>query len=471
MSAAMLTLTLLAATLAAPPEPWLPDDELRYGHEVQGELPSEPWWHSLNDPALAQLVELGLANNHDLAAAGAAVTSARAMAAQAGAALAPVASIDLASSTNPMDSLGFQFGGGSLGGTGGTSDDGPEVYTSASAMLGVSWQPDIWGGQILSWRAGRFDADAAQGDHQAAALAIGTAIASTWYDLVATHAQLSLLEDQRALVADLLALSEARYAGGEVSGLDVLQQRQQLAATEAQLPSIRAARFQLERAMLVLLGQPDPGQLPALPSALPDVPPTPPTGVPADLIANRPDLRAAMARYESSDASARSALRGFLPKVGLSAKGGRQYFVTDETSEIDTWTVSGSVSVPLWQARGAHTGLQASRAAQTAASHALSGAALAAVQEVEGALVVESEYRLQVQATQRQVEAAAAAFEQSREYYLQGLITYPQVLSALQADQQARISRLSAQRALLDARISLHEALGGRYTTALEVNP
>jgi outer membrane protein TolC len=336
-------------------------------------------------------------------------------------------------------------------------------------MLGLSWQPDIWGGQILAWRAGRFDADAAGGDRDAAALSVGTAIASTWYDLVATQAQLHLLEDQRTLVADLLALSEARYAGGELSGLDVLQQRQQLAATEAQLPSVRAARFQLERAVLVLVGQPDPTQLPALPSALPDVPPTPPTGVPADLVENRPDLRAAMARYASSEASARSALRGFLPTVGISAQGGRQYFVTDETSEIDTWSVAGTVSVPLWQARGAHAGLQTSRAAQTAASHALSKAALAAVQEVEGALVVEREYRLQVEATQRQLDAATAAFEQSREYYLQGLITYPQVLSALQADQQARIALLSARRALLDARISLHEALGGRYAPTVEV--
>jgi len=469
MSASLLTLTLLAATLAAPPEPWLPDAELRYDNEVQGEQPTDPWWRSLDDPAVAQLVELGLANNHDLAAAHSAVTAARAMAAQAGAALAPVASINLSSNTSPMDALGFQFGGASGGAP--ASDDTPETYTTASAMLGLSWQPDVWGGQILSWRAGRFDADAAQGDRDAAALSIGTAIASTWYDLVATQAQLVLLEDQRALVADLLALTEQRYAQGELSGLDVLQQRQQLAATEAQLPAIRAARFQLERAMLVLLGQPERRQLPTLPSTLPDVPPAPPTGVPADLIENRPDLRAAMARYASSDASARSALRGFLPTLGISAQGGRQYFVTDETKEIDTWSVSGSVSVPLWQARGAHTGLQASRASQSAASHALSKAAMAAVQEVEGALVMEREYRLQVEATERQVEAAEAAFSQSREYYLQGLITYPQVLSALQADQQARISRLSAQRTLLDARISLHEALGGRWTATAEVNP
>jgi len=469
MSAALLGLTLLAATIAAPPEPWLPDDDLRYDHEIQGEQASEPWWRSLDDPTVAQLVELGLANNHDLAAAQSSVAAARAMAAQAGAALAPVASVNLSSNTSPMDSLGFQFGGASSGAP--ASDDTPETYTTASAMLGLSWQPDIWGGQILSWRAERFDADAAAGDRDAAALGIGTAIASTWYDLVATQAQLILLQDRCDLVADLLALTEERYAQGELSGLDVLQQRQQLAATEAQLPSIRAARFQLERAMLVLLGQPDLQQLPALPSALPEVPPTPGTGIPAELVENRPDLRAAMARYASSDASARSALRGFLPTLGISAQGGRQYFVTDETKEIDTWSVSGSVSVPLWQARGAHTGVQASRAAQSAASHALSKAAMTAVQEVEGAVVMEQEFRLQVEATERQVEAASAAFTQSREYYLQGLITYPQVLAALQAHQQALISRLSAQRTLLDARISLHEVLGGRWTTTTEVSP
>ena len=460
--------SLLALGAAAAEEPWLPDEQLRYERAVPGDAPSEPWWRSLDDPTLQQLVELGLAQNHDLASAQAAVHSARAIAAQAGAALGPIASIDLSSSTSPYDSLGFQFGGG---GFGGTSGDTPETYTSASAIVGVSWQPDIWGGQILSWRAGRFDLVAAEGDRDAASLSVGVAIASTWYDLVATRAQLALLEDQHRVVAELLSLTEARYEQGEVTGLDVLQQRQQLAATESQLPAMRAASVQLQRALLVLLAQPNPADLPALPHALPAVPPSPATGIPADLIENRPDLRAAMARYEASDASARAALRSFLPTVGLSAQAGRQYLVTDETKELDTWSVSGSVSVPLWQARGAHSALQAGRAAQTAASHALSKAAMAAVQEVEGALVVEREYGLQVEATQRQVEAAGAAFDQSREYYLQGLITYPQVLSALQADQQARISMLSAQRALLDARISLHESLGGRWTATTEVNP
>jgi outer membrane protein, multidrug efflux system len=465
-----LPLLLLAATLAAPPEPWLPDDEATYSQAVPGEVSSEPWWRSLDDPTLERLVELGLVRNHDLASAQAAVTSARAMAAQAGAALAPVASIDLGSSTSPMDALGFQFGGGSMGGAG-TSDDSPETYTSASAMLGVSWQPDIWGGQILAWRAGRFDHAAARGDRDAAALSVGTAIASTWYDLVATQAQLGILEDQRGVVADLLALTETRYAQGELSGLDVLQQRQQLAAIEAQIPAVRAARAQLIRAMVVLLGQPDPDDLPGLPDALPPVPPPPPTGVPADLLENRPDLRAAVARYEASEADAQAALRSFLPTVGLSAQAGRQYFVTDETKEIDTWSVGGQVSVPLWQARGAHTGLQVSRAASDAASHALSSAALGAVHEVEAALQVEAEYRLQVEAAHRQVDAAALAFAQSREHYLQGLVAYPQVLAALQADQQARVSLLTAQRSLLDARISLHEALGGRWTATDEVNP
>ncbi len=469
MSALLLAGMLAVAPAMAGEDPWLPDEGLSYSQGVPGEISGEPWWHSLDDPALERLVVLGLEQNHDLASAQAAVRVSRALAAQAGAALAPVASIDIGSSTNPMDALGFQFGGGSLGGASG--DDGPQTYTSASAMLGLSWQPDIWGGQILAWRAGRFDLAAAQGDRDAAALAVGTAIASTWYDLVATQAQLRILEDQRGVVADLLALSETRYAQGEVGGLDVLQQRQQLAAVEAQIPAVRAARAQLERALVVLLGQPDRGALPALPDALPPVPPTPPTGMPADLLENRPDLRAAMARYEASQADARAALRGFLPSVGLTAKAGRQYFVTDETKEIDTWTVGGSVSVPLWQARGAHTGLQTSRAASDAASHALSSAALGAVQEVEAALQVEAEYRLQVDAATRQVEAAAQAFEHSREQYLQGLVSYTRVLTALQADQQARVSLLSAQRALLDARISLHEALGGRWTATAEVNP
>ncbi len=442
-------------------EPVLPAEEQRFAGERPGAVAAEPWWRSMRDPDLEQLVERGLAGNHDLAAAWSQVASMRALRAQAGSMLLPTASIDLQASTSPYDSLGFQFGGSGAFGGGG---DTPDSYTSASAMLGLGWQPDIWGQQVLSWRSGRYDHLAAQGDRDAAALSLGTLIAGTWYDLVAAGAQLQLLREQRDAVAELLELSEQRYEGGEVTGLDVLQQRQQLAGSEALIPTTRAQVVQLEQALRVLLGEASGQPLPQPPDDLPALPPPPTTGLPLDLLENRPDLRAAEARYRAGHADAQASLRSLLPSLALSAQAGRQYFVTDETSEIDTWTLGGSLSVPLWQARGAHTSIQTSLAAEDAAAHALSQAVLAAIQDVESSLALEAEQLLQVQAYQRQVEAAQLAWDESREQYLAGHAAYLSVLSAQQAWQQSQLSLLVSQRALLSARISTHEALGGGWT-------
>ena len=86
---ALLAWALVAAiTNAATAVPWLPPEDQTYEHAVPGEPGSDPWWRSLDDPALGRLVELGLEHNHDLASAQASVRSARALAAQAGAALA-----------------------------------------------------------------------------------------------------------------------------------------------------------------------------------------------------------------------------------------------------------------------------------------------------------------------------------------------------------------------------------------------
>src|SRR5690606_23054599 len=88
--------------------------------------------------------------------------------------------------------------------------------------------------------------------------------------------------------------------------------------------------------------------LPDAPPVLPPPPELPPTGLPAELLENRPDLRAAEARRQAAGARAGAALRDLLPSLLLGAGAGYQDRDLSEVDPVFAWSVNGTLSVPIW---------------------------------------------------------------------------------------------------------------------------
>jgi len=152
-----------------------------------------------------------------------------------------------------------------------------------------------------------------------------------------------------------------------------------------------------------------------------------------------------------------------LPTVGLSANVGRQYLNLLETLEADTWSVSGSVSVPILGGGRSWASVRAARAERDANAFLYSQASLAATQEVEASLAQEQRALAQLQAYEAQIEAAELTFEESKVQYLAGLTSHLSVLSSLQSLQQVQLTVLQARRDLIGTRIQLHQTLGGGH--------
>ena len=99
-----------------------------------------------------------------------------------------------------------------------------------------------------------------------------------------------------------LDLLELRFGQGLANSLDVYQQRQQVASIEAQLPQVEGGLATLRHQLAVLQGLPPRSAAPSpTTTALPILPPLPATGLPADLLVRRPDVRARMLRLRSAD--------------------------------------------------------------------------------------------------------------------------------------------------------------------------
>jgi outer membrane protein TolC len=440
------------------------------------------WWSELGDEQLSDLIEEALAHNGDIAAASGRAGAAEVAALQALSPTLPRLSFDAGGNVAPLDSLGFQFGGLSAIRGGGpilgpgpvplpaqfgqvARDRQPLVYWTGSAMLNAGVTLDL-GRSFFSWRANRLDAGASHDDADGQALNVALTTARAYYDLMAAREQVRVLEQQAALNRDLLEIVDLRFEGGQVEGLDVLQQRQNLASIEALVPSSRMQERVLAQQLAVLLGR-APTDAPAIAGPLPEAPARPVPEDPEELARRRPEVRAAQARLDAAEARVSSSLLGFLPTFGLTAQAGQQAILIDEPRSQFLWGAGATFSLPLFQGAERYSVWQQATRSEAAQRATLRQARLRAAQLVAGAAVQYDELRAQLAASRQNIEASRLALASAQERYAAGLTTYQAVQVALNTTLQAELNVLSAKRQLLDALLALYDATAGPSSEGL----
>jgi NodT family efflux transporter outer membrane factor (OMF) lipoprotein len=451
----MLLLLFGAAQAVEPIE--IPGSE-QFSVVVEGPVGATPWWDALGDPLLTAAVEEGRAINGNLGSAWGRIQQADAIAIQTFAPLVPAASLEFSMSSAPCVNCT------AVPPTFAPAPDEPELLHNGAALFVAGWQVDIFGRQTAAWRAAALDSRAAKIDRESAEIAIAGLIAETYFDVITANERVTLIEGQIAAQEDLLELMMLRYEAGTASGLDVLQQRQALSATQALLPDARILQSMRARQLGALVGR-----IPSDPVGVGDSLPTPvalpATGTPAQLLANRPELLAADRRMAASRARATSARLGLLPTLTLQANAGWTALWITERTNGTTYGFGGTASVPLVAGGARHGAVRFARAGQDIATHQYNQAVLDALADVENRLVTDIEKRARLDAVTNQERAARDAYAESRHRYLEGLDPYVVVLTSQNAQQAAELSRLQAHRDAIGARIQLHGALGGPWTT------
>ena len=153
---------------------------------------------------------------------------------------------------------------------------------------------------------------------RATALFLTGAVVNVWLRCQEYSALLDVLREQIQVSQTLLNLTELRFSVGTDSAVNVLQQRQQLSDTQAQVPRVRALLETALNQLAVLLGR-VPGSLDELAPgrSLPALPPFPQLVSPAVLLVSRPDLQAAQRRLQSADYRVAAAVAERLPRLVL----------------------------------------------------------------------------------------------------------------------------------------------------------
>lgn len=404
-----------------------------------GERQAE-WWKSFNDPQLDRLIDTALTNSPDLLAVWERLQASEALARRARSDLFP--------------QLDANLGAASERASGDTTD-------LFSTGLSASYEIDLWGRIRSEAEAQRLRAEATKADYETAALTLSGQVALTWYRLIARTEILVLIEDQIAANEKVAESLLGRFRGGEARSVDVLRQEQLIEATRELKIIAETDIAVLKNQLQVLLGNAPQKSFSSNQSALPELPPLPNTGLPAELLFRRPDLQATYLELLATDRDFASAISERYPRIDVTAN---LRSISEDSSELfDDWlrSIAGDIATPIIDGgnRRAEVDRQAALKRQRTAEFIQ--ASLVAYREVEDALVQEKQETLRYDSLTRQVELQQTAFGQLQKEFLNGVGNFIDVLTAQTGAQQLQRDLIESKRRQIEYRIALHRSIAG----------
>ena len=387
-----------------------------------GDVTRDAWWTLLEDRHLDGLIARGLAQNIDLATALQRIRTAEAVARGSGGA---------SQLTGGIDAQAQRVGG-----------DETTATTHRQATFGAAYVLDLFGGARRGAEQAAADVEAARFDAGTVRLAVLSGIASHYIDARYYQEALALTRRNIGSRRKTLSLVRSQVDLGAASDLDLARAQAQVDIALAELPALEAAFDASVFAIATLLADPAAPLLATMQKGAPQPYPgrDAGAGVPANLLRNRPDIRAAERRLAAAVAGIGIAEAQLLPSVSLTGS------VT--AADATTWSFGPVLSFPVLN----QGPLRASRdaAISQAATAQLEWRALilAAVQEVQSAQSSLSRKRREIVALRAAQLSNDRVLALSRSNYELGEVS---LLEFLEAERESAASRAALAAAVRDA--------------------
>ena len=305
------------------------------------------------------------------------------------------------------------------------------TYSQYRAALNLDYEIDLWGRVRRSVAAAEAEFEASAADLAAAELSLKGELARTWSQWRSSHNSLRIVEATLALRRKHRELIQVRLDEGEVGELELARADTEVESTKALLLELQREAAGIEHAMAFLVGKSPSDFRIGKPGGSPKAV-TVPAGLPAELLARRPDIAAAESRLRASAEKIGVVKASYLPRVTLGGVGGLSSLDLAQWFDADSLfgAVGPNVRIPIYQGgRNKSDLLQAEAAAREALAN-YERTVLEAVREVETAV---SDIRFldrETVAYQRAAETAEKAAELSRKRYQGGLVSQLEVIDA-----------------------------------------
>lgn len=420
--------------------------------------PANQWWELFGDETMDGLVRRGLVGSLDLGVAASVVREARAVARGVTALAQP--QIDIGGGAS-----GSWLYEGSDGDRDRDNGDDREAFAAIDGFIAGVWEIDLFGRLLRSREAAWAEAERQAALAREAARITAAEIARTYVELRATQRRLALTEQSLELQLRTLQVVEQRVSSGLAPGLDRVRAEAAVATLQADIGPLRSQVERLRNALAVLLGEP-PG---ALVEVLAGTAPIPVArtgaaiGVPADLLRRRPDLQAAELRIAAATAEVGVATADLYPRLTLpgSITAGLTGIGAGAIVPTVIASLSTLVDMPLYDGGVRRANLTAAEERALQASLLYRRTLLAALEQVEAALLNYQGTRARREALVTAVENNRLAYDQSQELYRQGLVTFLDVLDSQREWNDSLQELATAERDLSVEVINLYTAIGG----------
>ena len=446
----------------ATPEPELPGQFRNVATQSVADTASIaqlPWKSFFADPALQQLIDSAIARNYDMQLALKNIQSAQLVLGQSKLGYWPDLNLNVgASLTRPSNnSINGQFL---------PQIAGKKYVEDYNANVGLSWELPIWG-KIKSQQeralAGYLQTQEARKALQTNLVA---GVAEGYYNLLMLDDQLAIAKRNLALNDSTLQIIRLQFNAGDVTALGVQQaEAQRLVAAEL-VPQIEQGILLQENALSILTGR-----LPAsinrtvlLEQVL--LKDTLSTGVPAQLVSRRPDVRSSELALTAANANVGITKASLYPSLTITAQGGLNSFKNSNWFNIPGslfGIVGGSLVQPLFQRKQLKTQYELAKVDREKSVIEFRQSVLVAVGEVSDALgKIEKLKEQRVVATNR-VTTLQSAINNANSLFKNGLATYLEVITAQSNVLQSELELASIKKGQLSAEVELYRSLGGGW--------
>lgn len=414
--------------------------------------PEVAWQSYFKDARLRQLIDTALRNNRDLRIALLNIEQARAQ--------FQIRRADQLPTIN-------------LAATGNRAPNSAGAITSTyTAGFGVTaFELDLFGRVSSLKEAALAQYLATEEARKTTQISLIAAVANSYLSLMADEELLGLTRQTLQTREESLKLSQARFDYGVSSELDFRQAESLVEAARATLAQLQRQHQLDENALTLLLGQPLSKELWASPTMTNGldraiVMSELPTGLPSDLLTQRPDIRAAEQQLLAANANIGAARAAFFPRISLTGSVGSVSTQLSGLFGSDSygWTFAPQLVLPLFDSGRNQASLASAQTGQKIAVAQYEKAIQTAFREVADALAGRGTLTEQVRALQAQARAEEKRFGLSDLRYRHGVASYLDLLDAqrsLFSIQQALVQTRLAQ---LQNDVTLYKTLGGGWT-------
>ena len=419
--------------------------------------PLETWWTTLNDPKLVELIHEARLNNLSLQIAAERVQEARARLGIATGKYYPDVAVDGSYSRNSVSENSLQI----------APPEGIDDFDLWNLGVGFGWEIDVFGRLRRGAESARAAMEVSIEDYRDVMVILMADVAANYIEVRTFQDRIRYGRANVEAQSDSLQLTKDRFDAGLSPLTDVTQAEYNLANSQAGIPRLEAGLAAAVNRLAVLLGKP-PGAVDERltdESAIPNPDEKMITGMPADLLRRRPDIRSAERQLASQTALIGVAKADLYPTFSLSGILALESFDTSNFFDSDsvTWSLVPGLRWNIFTAGKIRNNIRVQEALTQQLLLAYEQSVLFALDEVESTMVAYEREKMRRDRLYEAVDASQRTVELVKTQYMSGLTDFLNLLDAQRTLATQQDSYAESEGQVVQNLVALNRALGGGW--------